>query len=1284
MAFTLYWRLARTSPTNSTPGPVNTITTTDTTTGSWAEVSSLPPNTEYQTAFSPTGPWTNRRTLPTVDQSDRVEDVRTSFGDRPNTTPYTFYEAGRNEFLDPVTHPHIMGITHRTVKSGRWSDPTVWENGRIPGSGAIWAATAPYTLIYDVKSDVILKDGLIEFGAVFRLATDVETRMRIDYLMAMGPLSLVDPGTVPGKPKHEIIFHQSEAPGPSTRLGLMAMSSTRIVGAKKVSHLNVGLSPAQVAAGEKVPSVLAGATRAYLPGLAESGWQIGQVLMFGGTEFVPEATSDPQYRGPTQFYSAKPSLNKTVYLNRYKFGQEEQRTITGFDGNWVIFDSPLVYNHVGAYDVLPQGQPATIHPVVGNPSHSIELRSASFEEDGQFDANADLDDLQKRAHFMTMRSPDVDLRYFSLKNMARTDTNPTLAVVDSYPLMSSSAANAVPIANPNNVRGRYALHLHWNGGPYMNVPIIPVVGVSVWAPLSAPPIPGWGFTQHATKASFEDCFGFNVRGAAFVTELGNETGQWINCLAMFVRGDGEGTEYHNRSEDYTNHNDSAGHGFGNQSRAIIMHGNIAVSCKHGAVWHGQKTNRQDRAHRDIDLRFKEGINMDVNISSSGGFDQGIGHILPQIPPMINNVFINCSRGFAVVHRLNSMDGVGLNDNTPMLMEDFYALNCEKPWIIPEYSNTYYVKNAFIKFNNNMPSTRHAFTLGNVSWGWNFSNIKVSGSSVVFVNAGAGINYNGFFMDVEHDSGVFANTGGTFTRTGLTTAAYWDIMGDSEIVNADTGVVRRYVNKTVADFPIPYPKAPYGYGAALPAGYSFPQPGEAPYFIPGSAFNGGAGWNVNLNAGTQTASNSVHGMIVDCVGIMRWPDSQSHESFPNNLSVKTPKTLKRLRTEDLIERWGVWNDNGVWKCRAWFLIADRYTHVRSAFHIDYVINSSNTEFRANPDFLAAHDLGGPSQAPAWPDKIDMIPPHATPIKPVTKTMEFYSRTYLQAVLGENLEHNLHANDVNVEYEIVGGTHRNLFRIVNRQLRWASGLAPTSVNSNYTVVVRVKDVWGNFTDATHTVRLVSNQRYSPLITDTFSRADELMTANPNYIIRQGPADAFGIRNNVFTKLLPSSSSSSAAGNVIDLGSLGSSDQEAVFRFIGEGSYLFLMRMEDHLNWIGIQRIEGSTPHGRVLMCVNGTTTILARFDTPGSDQVRVILKDQSLNYVKRWNVNANRPLRMFPRNESLLPVATLNPKYEYGSLILPDNSPKGVHIGVNVHETSTSTKSLIGSLTAKAIV
>lgn len=1259
-----FWRLSNAG--NGQPGPVQTIELNEQLTGKWAVVTDIPPDTDYQLSLvSATGPWENRRTLPmNAIPADRIPVIHEAFNGRGVAKPAIYYEDRRDEFADPVTHPHIMGVTHRTVKSGRFTDPTVWDTGTVPGAGSVWAVAAGHVLVGDNNSDVIFKDALVEFGGTFRLANDTDTKWRLDTFMSMTNLILVDKGVsaTPGKTKHQFIWHIQQAPGTTTRGGLMAMGKVRIHGAKKKSFLRVGLSAEQIALGETAPAVKAGATRVYLPGLSQSGWRIGQRLMFGGTQHQPLATSDPQWTGPTSYYS--PHRNKTGVLNRWQFGQEEERIISGFDGDWALFDTPLVYDHIGIQRTLPRGQVITIAPVVGNPSQSIEFRGASAALDGHLDPAADLTDLQKRAHPMFMGDPDVDVRYCSWRSMGRTSTDPTL-VVNGLPATMPSTAGQIqslltsqggaPIANPNNVRGRYAgPHIHWCGGPYLDSPLIPCIGVTVWASLDEPPLPGWGITQHASRVAIEDCFVFNCRGASFVSELGNENGQWARNLAMFCRGDGEGHGFSDRHETHDNMNGAAGVGFENQSRMILMHGNIAVSCRYAYLWHAQKSSMVKRQIRDIDMRFLDGTRKGLGLGNSDRLNESIGPWRAQIPPFIDNEAHACEIGFEVTHRLSGMDWA--IDQTPMLLENYHCLDVKFPFRIPEYSNNYYVKDCLWK----APAAGGvAAALGNVSYGWNFANIHAEGYQTKFVDEGAGVNYDGFFIDIADTPGAFTNAP-TMTRTGLTSSAAWNVMGDAEVIDANSGRPRRYKPITTADLPQPYPAKPYGYGGELPAGYTFPKPGEPPYFIPGNIMDPSrpADWNPVTSGGDGRGNGRYHGAVVDSVGVRRWPDGQSSENNLANFVVRAYRTLDLLQSEQLLQRWGCWWDGATLKSRAWFPIADRSTHVRAMFHIDFTVNVMD------PKMIAEHLRDSPAPAPDWPDKLEAVPEHQQPLVPETRTLSFLSRTRAEAVADQQLSLPLVVDGANVRFSIVGGADAAAFGIAARQLQWASNgtRARNGGDANgdnvYEVIVRAQDAWGNSVDTPHQVVVVPSARVSAEVLDSFARADENLEANPAYLRLRGPAGAFAIRSNKVDQILTSS-----PAPLYDLGSLGSSDQHFLYQMAASGPGGLVFRKEDENNYL--------LWRGDILsMCKAGVTTELARYwGTFGTG--RVIVKDD-LVAIGTYHTGYKETTFRYPRNGYYTNVTPLehDPRSFPGAVRLPADAPRGTNYGL-LGGTSTKT-------------
>lgn len=1162
-----------------------------------------------------------------------------------------------------------------TVKSGRWSDPTVWDTGVVPGAGAMAHIRTGHVITYDRVSDAILHDVMSDMGSRLIWDTATETRLRVNTLMLKGINELPDDYS------HEIVFHPvaGRDPGAGPGLGAMFMGPTRIHGYSKKGHLRSGNM-----------SIPAGATTIHVPGLATSGWKVGDVLVILGTEYVLPATSDPQYSGPTQYYYARSGNNPAVHqMNTYQFGQDEQRTITAISGDTITLDRPLDYAHTGMTGTLKDGQIITRRPVISNVSRSIRFRTATADEDGQFDPYADITKLQRRAHLMFMRQPDMDLRYFETKNMGRTSTDPSLWV-DGLPYSVGvggghmvnplrDSAGGTLLANPLNVRGRYAIHLHGCGGPYLNAPMVALIGATAWAPIGGHPIPGWAITQHGTRVAIEDCVVSNVRGAGVVSELGNELGQWVENVVTGCRGDGDVASWGGRGEHFSNHNGAVGVAYENQSRAIIQRGNIAGSSQYGWLYWAQKDNRPKRSPRDVDIRFLDGLTKGAAGTIADFWqDEVLGHTKVQIPPFIDNEVWACRKGFSVIHRGATVN-MGGDDNTPMLIEQFHCVNSPFPWEVPQYSNSYFTKDCLFQGPLNMMTTSRAVVLGDVSWNWNFANCHLRNFRYGIYDEGAGLNYNGVFVDITTENVTeFTNlVYREFAKADLAAKPGLEgVMGpwtDNPVQPTNTARrsarIRTYESVDRSALPLPYPLAPFG--RKLPAGHPPVNYGDTPYFVLGDGTNGAASTdpvaiNLTLTAGGGRGQGAVYGIVRDCAGDIRWPDYQSSESFPSNITLKTHRTLAKLTPEQLVQRWGCWNDAGTWKCRTWFPIADRVSHVRSWFHIDRPLSGFA------PDFLALHDLGGPPAAPAWPDELEAVL-DPRPLTPITRSLRFLSRTRLEAVDGQALSHRLRTNEVMTKLEIAGGTDAALFKIENQRLVWASA-APALRTAPYEVSIRVTDSWGNTATVAHQVVMVPSTRVSASISDGFNRADENLEANPAYLRLTGGEGSLAVRTNRLAII-------AGTGAVYDLGSLGTSEQEISVEFAGyNDKAMVLMRMVDESNWLGFRRNDLGGGNTQFFMCVGGVETLLGQLSNVRDMIVRL---QGNRMVVSKLGTTSAEPLIQYPKNTgaTLLKVLDLDPMTEPGAILLPDGAPAGTRIGLKVGTTGTNP--WIDNFSAKAL-
>jgi hypothetical protein len=88
----------------------------------------------------------------------------------------------------------------------------------------------------------------------------------------------------------------------------------------------------------------------------------------------------------------------------------------------------------------------------------------------------------------------------------------------------------IPVDAKTNPRGRYALHFHrckWENSE--------VEGCVVEGGV------GWGIVNHSSNVWCSRCIGFNNLGAHFVSEAGDECGDFVDCHALVSEGSGEGT-----------------------------------------------------------------------------------------------------------------------------------------------------------------------------------------------------------------------------------------------------------------------------------------------------------------------------------------------------------------------------------------------------------------------------------------------------------------------------------------------------------------------------------------------------------------------------------------------------------------------------------------------------------------------------------------------------------------------------------------------------------------------
>ncbi len=249
--------------------------------------------------------------------------------------------------------------------------------------------------------------------------------------------------------------------------------------------------------------------------------------------------------------------------------QDERVTVIFQGGDTFEFDPKLSYDHLS----------------VGNrPFHIVNLtRNLILSSETTTLA-------RDRGHVM-LRHADVHIENVAFVNLGRTDKR--IPLDDKVITVIKNGAGTpidYDITTPapsaiQNPRGRYAVHFHLNGiQPQMTNPPSKVYGSVVDGTI------GWGFVNHSSHVDFQRNVAYNFAGAGFVTELGDELGNFYDNVA--IRGTGNG-EYRKDRVVFQNFarpqplSDFAfgGDGFWFQGPALRVKNNIANGCDGaGMIW----------------------------------------------------------------------------------------------------------------------------------------------------------------------------------------------------------------------------------------------------------------------------------------------------------------------------------------------------------------------------------------------------------------------------------------------------------------------------------------------------------------------------------------------------------------------------------------------------------------------------------------------------------------------------------------------------------------------------
>jgi hypothetical protein len=224
--------------------------------------------------------------------------------------------------------------------------------------------------------------------------------------------------------------------------------------------------------------------------------------------------------------------------------QNEVRQIVGVFGNQVLLNQPLAFDHV------PYSSEMSVH--VANTTRNVLFSSESSV-------------VERRGHVMFMHNDDVHVTNAGFYRLGRTNKEVPIndsVVDDNWQLVEGTGTNS---------RARYSVHFHRAGVDNDGSPATITGSVVVDSP-------GWGFVNHSSNVEMIDNVAFDVHGAAFVTEVGDEIGSFVGNIAIGTTGSGEDTESRVSIQDFGHEGD----GFWFQGPGVSVTGNIAAGNQRNA------------------------------------------------------------------------------------------------------------------------------------------------------------------------------------------------------------------------------------------------------------------------------------------------------------------------------------------------------------------------------------------------------------------------------------------------------------------------------------------------------------------------------------------------------------------------------------------------------------------------------------------------------------------------------------------------------------------------------
>ncbi|KAA3607304.1 MAG: hypothetical protein DWQ01_16555 [Planctomycetota bacterium] len=422
-------------------------------------------------------------------------------------------------------------MTDTALASGNWSDPATW-GGTMPQAGA--RIVIPAGITVSVASKVpdtymsVRVDGTLRFEPTAR-----RSELRVDTMVisATGVFEMGTPAQpIPGNHIAKLVFDdyngEMEVGDPQSPdydplrvgQGLISFGRMTVHGQVKTPWASLAIEP------------MAGNQSLELDE-APVAWKRGDVIVIAGTS---RDGLGHEVRRISQV------VGKTVYL------APETPTLMLHNTYAALEKDHLTPTHSQA------GLQLKVH-VINTTRNAVFETAKEHREPTQFDGENEM--FFGRGHLM-IHNNNADFYYASFNHMGRANK---MFVVDDPVIEEDGTVSYIG----DNPRARYSLHYHRAG---IEGQIATVQGVAIVDS------PGWGVVNHSSYVEVTDSVAFDVDGAAFVSEAGNERGLFTRNVSIYSKGSGKDIDSRKLPETDFGH---GGHGFWCQSPFIRTYDNIS-------------------------------------------------------------------------------------------------------------------------------------------------------------------------------------------------------------------------------------------------------------------------------------------------------------------------------------------------------------------------------------------------------------------------------------------------------------------------------------------------------------------------------------------------------------------------------------------------------------------------------------------------------------------------------------------------------------------------------------